>query len=1084
MKKLLLVLSVIAMASFLFVGCLGVTPEVNNPPEITSIAVTSSTVGEAYTYDVDATDPNEGDVLAYSLIAAPAGMTIDATTGVISWAPTAVGSFEVTVKASDQGELSDSQSFTLTVTPAIVPVNHAPVITSTAVTSVTLPAAYTYTVEATDEDGDDIIYSLTAKPAGMTIDATTGVIAWAPTTAGSFGVTVKASDGDLYDSQTFIITVLPAIVPVNHAPVITSTAVTSVTLPAAYTYTVEATDEDGDALTYDLIPLTGFVPAGMAISSAGVISWAPTTVGVYPVTVEVSDGELTDTQSFTVTVNPVPPVPVGPTVDSLLPSAATVGEAYVGQVTATAGDAAIASYALTDPPADMTIVAATGVVNWIPTAAGSFDVTVVVTDADGESDTAVLIIVVAARVAPAITAIANQPISWGEDFEYQVTLAAGTDLTPTYALAATRVPNAIGLAIDDETGLITWTPLEIQKGLYELTVTATDTYDSSLFDTEVFTILVEDPPVPVGPTVDSLLPLEATVGEAYVGEVTATAGDDETLTYSLVGAPGDMAINAETGEITWTPAVAGDQVVTVVVADGAGLSDSKDFTIVVAAAPVPPTVDSLLPLEATVGEAYVGQVAATPGGAAIASYALTDPPADMTIVAATGVVNWIPTAAGDQVVTVVVTDADGESGTEDFTIVVAARIAPEIAAIDDQTILWGEDFAYQVTLAAGTDLTPSYALAATRVPNAIGLAIDPETGEITWTPIEFQVGLYEVTVTATDTYDSSLFDTEVFTIFVEDPPPPPLPPTLEVTGIVYGPENAYTNGTVYVKGWVEDGDCVPVEVTFNLPVEEDVQIRWNDGNLGAESSVCGSSSNLGWVDLEGNEAKTVFTGCLPFDVSLDDCETVCVEVRRHTEEVSDPCCPIVPEFCDMIYTDIVTVDSAAPCASFIVTFADCEVDPCDPIPGASMSWTTDCSDEVDCYPVYGDCCGDCSGIASWSFVLDFVDGGECDPDEWCAEFGHEQDCPINGNFPCGCLLYEGAGDPSSDGIHTVDITIIDNVGNEFIDTWTIIFDTDEVTEFTFEGGITNAVFDVDDGTWSLDYGCEWEDCEECMPSNG
>jgi basic membrane protein A len=95
-----------------------VTEPENQPPVITSTAITSATVGEAYTYTVEAIDP-DGDTLTYSLLAAPADMAIVATIGVISWTPTAAGTFSVTVNVSD-GELSDSQSFTLTVSPASV----------------------------------------------------------------------------------------------------------------------------------------------------------------------------------------------------------------------------------------------------------------------------------------------------------------------------------------------------------------------------------------------------------------------------------------------------------------------------------------------------------------------------------------------------------------------------------------------------------------------------------------------------------------------------------------------------------------------------------------------------------------------------------------------------------------------------------------------------------------------------------------------------------------------------------------------------------------------------------------------------
>jgi hypothetical protein len=101
----------------------GVTGPVNNPPTITSTPVTTATVGQAYTYDVNATDPDAGDTLTYSLDVAPAGMTIDSGTGVISWTPVAgqEGANNVTARVTDSGTppLSATQSFQVTVSPAV-----------------------------------------------------------------------------------------------------------------------------------------------------------------------------------------------------------------------------------------------------------------------------------------------------------------------------------------------------------------------------------------------------------------------------------------------------------------------------------------------------------------------------------------------------------------------------------------------------------------------------------------------------------------------------------------------------------------------------------------------------------------------------------------------------------------------------------------------------------------------------------------------------------------------------------------------------------------------------------------------------
>jgi len=174
----------------------------NQAPVITSTPVTSVILGETYSYNVDANDP-EGDDLTYSLTDSPPDMTIDENSGAINWTPTTTGNFDVTVEVSD-GELVATQSFNIVVGTA----NQAPVITSIPDTTVTAGENFTYTVEATDPEGDDLTYSLlTGSPPDMTIDENSGVISWIPTATGNFEVTVEVSDGELSDTQNFIIEV-------------------------------------------------------------------------------------------------------------------------------------------------------------------------------------------------------------------------------------------------------------------------------------------------------------------------------------------------------------------------------------------------------------------------------------------------------------------------------------------------------------------------------------------------------------------------------------------------------------------------------------------------------------------------------------------------------------------------------------------------------------------------------------------------------------------------------------------------------------------------------------------------------------
>ena len=188
-------------------------PPPNNQPSITSSPVTVATEGQAYAYDVDATDDG-GDTLTYELTQAPSGMSIDPSSGVIGWTPAAahVPSVQVVVQVLDGRGGSATQSFTIDVIAAPPP-NQQPVITSTPVTAATEGQPYTYDVDASDPDtSDTLTYTLTQAPSGMAVDPATGVISWLPSaTPATAPVTVVVADGRTATAtQSFTIVVAPA----------------------------------------------------------------------------------------------------------------------------------------------------------------------------------------------------------------------------------------------------------------------------------------------------------------------------------------------------------------------------------------------------------------------------------------------------------------------------------------------------------------------------------------------------------------------------------------------------------------------------------------------------------------------------------------------------------------------------------------------------------------------------------------------------------------------------------------------------------------------------------------------------------
>jgi hypothetical protein len=166
------------------------------PSFVTDPPLTAA-LGGSYVYDADA-----GGIPApvYSLDQSPEGMTIDPASGLIEWSVNNTGSFPVSVLAVNTAGTA-TQSFTIQVNAVVL----APRITSSPTLSVNLGNTYTYDVEA---DGAPApAFALAAAPPGMTIDGTSGLITWLPGAAGSYGVTVEASNSDGADSQSFTVAV-------------------------------------------------------------------------------------------------------------------------------------------------------------------------------------------------------------------------------------------------------------------------------------------------------------------------------------------------------------------------------------------------------------------------------------------------------------------------------------------------------------------------------------------------------------------------------------------------------------------------------------------------------------------------------------------------------------------------------------------------------------------------------------------------------------------------------------------------------------------------------------------------------------
>ncbi|MDA1054741.1 MAG: carboxypeptidase regulatory-like domain-containing protein [Planctomycetota bacterium] len=293
--------------------------EVNEPPVLASIGNKSVDEGCLLTFAPSATDPDTpANTLTFILDAgAPAGASINLTTGVFSWTPTEAqgpGIFNVTVRVTDDGtpNLDDFE----TIEVMVGEVNEAPVLATIGNKSVNEGGLLTFAVSASDLDtpANTLTFSLDAgAPAGASIDPNSGVFTWTPSEAqgpGTLDVTVRVTDGgapNLDDFETISIVVAE----VNDAPVLTAIGNQSVDEGNQLTFTASASDPDvpTNTLTFSL---DSGAPSGASIdANSGVFTWTPSEAqgpGTFDVTVRVTDNgapNLNDFETIEVTINEV-----------------------------------------------------------------------------------------------------------------------------------------------------------------------------------------------------------------------------------------------------------------------------------------------------------------------------------------------------------------------------------------------------------------------------------------------------------------------------------------------------------------------------------------------------------------------------------------------------------------------------------------------------------------------------------------------------------------------------------------------------------------------------------------------------------
>jgi hypothetical protein len=175
----------------------------NHPPVLTAPATDSVAIGSILSFDVTATDPDGDHVDLFGSALPPGSSFTDHAndTGTFTWTPVSgqAGTYVASFTGTDGRGGSGSASTVIIVTGGS-PTNHPPTLSAPATEQVNAGAHLSFTVTASDPDGDHVVLSASSLPLGAAFSDNgddTGTFAWTPDTTqtGSYHVSFLGFDG-------------------------------------------------------------------------------------------------------------------------------------------------------------------------------------------------------------------------------------------------------------------------------------------------------------------------------------------------------------------------------------------------------------------------------------------------------------------------------------------------------------------------------------------------------------------------------------------------------------------------------------------------------------------------------------------------------------------------------------------------------------------------------------------------------------------------------------------------------------------------------------------------------------------------
>src|SRR5580704_17374669 len=703
-----------------------VTPQPSVPTalSISTISLGSGQVGTSYSASLSASGGTPSYTWSLASGRLPAGLTLSSA-GVISGTPTASGTSTFAVQVKDSGSPAQTQSASESIT-----VNAAApsklTITSTSLAGAKSGSSYCATLSAS---GGTPGYSWSIAsgklPAGLTLSSA-GAISGTPTASGTATFMVQVQDSGspaqtASKQESIAVSAAPATLTV------TSTSLGAAQTGSSYSTTLSAS---GGTPGYSWSIVSGKLPAGLSVSSAGVISGTPTASGTATFTVQVQDsGSPAQTASAQESIA-VSAAPATLTIMSTSLGAAQTGSSYSVSLSANGGTPGYSwSIASGKLPAGLTLSSA-GAISGTPTASGTATFMVQVQDSGSPAQTASKQESIAVSAAPATLTVTSTSLGAAQTgSSYSTTLSASGG-TPGYSwsIASGKLPAGLSLS---SAGVISGTATA--SGTATFTVQVQDSGSPAQTASAQESIAVSAAPATL--TIMSTSLGAAQTGSSYSASLSANGG---TPGYSWSIASGKLPAGltlSSAGAISGTPTASGTATFMVQVQDSGSPAQtaSKQESIAVSAAPATLTVTSTSLGAAQTGSSYSTTLSAsggTPGYSwSIASGKL---PAGLSLSSA-GVISGTATASGTATFTVQVQDSGSPAQTASAQESIAVSAAPATLTIMSTSLGAAQTgSSYSASLSANGG-TPGYSwsIASGKLPAGLTLS---SAGAISGTP--------------------------------------------------------------------------------------------------------------------------------------------------------------------------------------------------------------------------------------------------------------------------------------------------------------------------------------------------------------